>query len=68
VPKIELVRPGQVQHQIAGRIGLLMRTPPHVILTERVETRANLPGVLVEHPMPDHLQKLGIQGCVHGAQ
>lgn len=68
VPEIELVRPGQMQHQIAGGVGLFMWTPPQIIVAQRIQTRANLARKLVEHPLPDHLQKLGVEGCVHGAQ
>ena len=68
VPKIELVRPGQVQHEIADGIGLGVGTPPQVVFIQGIETGANLPGKLVEQPVPDHLQKLSIEGCVHEAQ
>ena len=69
VPEIELVRPSQMQHEIADGVGLRVGTPPQVVLVYRVETGANLPGKLVEHAVPDHLQKLSIEGCVvHRAQ
>ena len=68
MPEIELVRPGHMQHEVADSVGPVVRTPPQVVLAQGVQTGANLPGKLVEHPVPDHLQKLGIEGCVHGAQ
>ena len=50
-------------------VGLRVGSPPQVVLVYRVETGANLPGKLVEHALPDHLQKLSIEGCVvHRAQ
>ena len=57
-----------MQDQIADRVGLLVGTPPEVLFPERVETRANLAGIFVQQPAPDDLQKLGVEGCVHGAQ
>ncbi len=68
VPEIELVRPGQVQHEIADGIGLRVGTPPQIVFVQGVETGANLPGKFVEQAVPDHLQKLSIEGCVHEAQ
>ena len=57
-----------MQHQIAGGIGPFIRTPPQIVLAQRVQTRTNLAWILVEHPLPDHLQKLGTEGCVHGSE
>ena len=69
VPEIELIRPSHVQHKVADGVGLRVGTPPQVVLAYRIETGANLPGKLVEHSVPDHLQKLSIEGCVvHRAQ
>jgi hypothetical protein len=57
-----------VQHQIADGVGLFVRTPPHVFVTERVQTGSNLPSVVVEQPFPNAVQKLGPEGSIHGAE
>ncbi len=59
------IRSGHVQHEVADGIRLLVRTPPHVVLAQDLETFLDLAGKLRDQSRRDVLQQKGVDRIGH---
>jgi hypothetical protein len=66
--QVEAIRPGHVQHQVPDRVRLVVGPPPDVLIVQHVKTRPDLARKVVQQPAADHLEKLGAEGSIHGAE
>ena len=59
------VRSRDMQHKVANRIRLLMRTPPEIVLVQNLETAFDLRGEFCDQPSGDVLEEKGVERIRH---